>query len=102
MFPSVPPIRVSCTALSGFARYQPSRSVASVELVGNDPPSRAILSRPGGTVGNLKLGANATVFLLFFGISVLDAIWSRHWVGAFLWLAFGALFLRADSTKRAA
>ena len=48
---------------------------------------------------NLKLGANVTVFLIFFGIALLDAIWSHHWVGAFLWLAFGALFLRSDSLK---
>ena len=51
---------------------------------------------------NLKLGANFTVFLIFFGISLLDAIWSKHWLGAFLWLVFGALFVRADSTKREA
>jgi len=57
---------------------------------------------PGGFVKNLKLGANFTVFLIFFGISLLDAIWSKHWVGAILWLAFGALFVRADSTKRVA
>jgi len=48
-------------------------------------------------MGNLKLGANVTVFLLFFGISLVDAIWTRHWLGVALWLAFGALFLRADS-----
>jgi len=48
-------------------------------------------------MGNLKLGANVAVFLVFFGISLLDAIWTRHWVGVALWLAFGALFLRADS-----
>ena len=50
-------------------------------------------------MGNLKLGGNATVFFVFFGISLLDAIWTHHWLGAFLWLAFGALFLRADSRK---
>ncbi len=48
---------------------------------------------------NLTLGSNVTVFLIFFGVSLLDAIWSRHWLGAFRWLAFGALFLRADSAK---
>ena len=48
-------------------------------------------------MGNLKLGANATVFLLFFGISLIDAIWTRHWVGVALWVAFGAFLLRADS-----
>jgi len=52
-----------------------------------------------GGMGKLRLGANVTVFLIFFGISLLDAIWSHHWSGAFLWIAFGALFLRADSRK---
>ena len=50
-------------------------------------------------MGNLKLGANTTVFLVFFGISLLDAIVSHHWVGVVLWAAFGALFLRADNRK---
>ena len=50
-------------------------------------------------MGNLRLGANFTVFVIFFGVSLLDAIWSKHWLGAFLWLAFGALFLRADNQK---
>ena len=48
---------------------------------------------------NLKLGGNVAVFLVFFAISLLDAIWSHHWVGAVLWLAFGAMFLRADSAE---
>ena len=53
-------------------------------------------------MGNLKLGANATVFLGFFGISLLDAIVSHHWVNVVLWAAFGALFIRADNRKTAA
>jgi len=53
-------------------------------------------------MGNLKLGANTTVFLVFFGLSLLDAIVSHHWVGVVLWAAFGALFLRADNRKAAA
>jgi hypothetical protein len=48
-------------------------------------------------MGNLKLGANVTVFLVFFGLSLLDAIASHHWVGVLLWVAFGALFVRADN-----
>jgi hypothetical protein len=52
-------------------------------------------------MGNLKLGANTTVFLVFFGISLLDAIVSHHWVGVVLWAAFGALFIRADNRKAA-
>ena len=53
-------------------------------------------------MGNLKLGANATVFLGFFGISLLDAIVSHRWVNVVLWAAFGALFIRADNRKTAA
>ena len=48
-------------------------------------------------MGKLRMGSSVTVFLIFFGISLIDAIWSRHWLGAALWLAFGALFVRADS-----
>jgi hypothetical protein len=48
-------------------------------------------------MGNLRMGSNVTVFLIFFGVSLLDAIWSHHWLGAVLWLAFGVIFLRADS-----
>ena len=43
-----------------------------------------------------RFGANVAVFLVFFGLSVADAIWSHNWLRAILWLAFGALFLRAD------
>ncbi len=52
-------------------------------------------------MGNLKLGANATVFLGFFGLSLLDAIVSHRWVNIVLWAAFGALFIRADNRKTA-
>lgn len=47
----------------------------------------------------INLGANVTVFLLFFGIALLDAIRSRDLVAAFLWLALGLVFLRADALK---
>ena len=47
----------------------------------------------------VKLGANVTVFLLFFGISVLDAIRSHDWPRALLWLALGFVFLRANALK---
>ena len=45
-------------------------------------------------------GTNITVFLLFFGLSLLEAFGSRNWVTAALWLAVGFLFLRADLTRR--
>ena len=45
-------------------------------------------------------GANVTVFLLFFGLSLLDALQSRAWIRAALWLAIGLVFLRADHPRR--
>jgi hypothetical protein len=45
------------------------------------------------------LGTNVTVFLLFFGISLLDALKSHDWLRALLWFAVGLVFLREDSLK---
>lgn len=56
--------------------------------------------RLAGVVMNLKFGTNVTVFLLFFGIALLDAIQSHDWLRAALWLAIGLVFLRADALRR--
>ena len=45
-------------------------------------------------------GSNITVFLLFFGLALLEAFGSRNWVTAALWLAVGILFLREDVRRR--
>ena len=47
----------------------------------------------------VKLGPNVAIFVLFFGVSLLDAGRSHDWVRAFLWLALGLVFLRADAVK---
>jgi hypothetical protein len=47
----------------------------------------------------LKLGPNVAVFLLFFGISLLDAFRSHDWLRAAFWCAIGLVFLRADALK---
>jgi hypothetical protein len=41
-------------------------------------------------------GPNMAIFFLFFGLSVVDAIWSHNWIRALLWFGFAALFLRVD------
>lgn len=51
---------------------------------------------------SLNPGANITIFLLFFGISLLDAIRSSDWLRALLWLGLGFVFLGADALKRRA
>ena len=45
-------------------------------------------------------GTNITVFLLFFGLSMMEAFGSKNWITAALWLAVGVLFLRADLVRR--
>jgi hypothetical protein len=45
-------------------------------------------------------GTNVTVFLLFFGIALLDTMRGQGWFMAVFWIAIGLVFLRADSLKR--
>ena len=48
----------------------------------------------------LRLGTNVTVFLLFFGISLLDAFRFHDWLRAAFWCAIGLFFLHADALRR--
>jgi len=44
---------------------------------------------------------NIAVFALFFGIALIEAVQKQNWLEAALFLALGALSLRADfSTKQ--
>lgn len=40
---------------------------------------------------SIKLGANFTVFLLFFGVALLEAFQSQNWLKAIFWLAIGTV-----------
>lgn len=42
-----------------------------------------------------------TVFLLFFGISLLDALWGGHWLRAGFWMLMGVAFWVLDRGRRA-
>ena len=44
---------------------------------------------------------NLTIFLLFFGIALLDAIRGGHWLRVFFWSAVAAVFLLADRRELA-
>jgi hypothetical protein len=44
---------------------------------------------------------NLTIFLLFFGIALLDAIRGGHWLRVAFWLLVGALFYVADRRQPA-
>jgi len=44
---------------------------------------------------------NLTIFILFFGIALLDAIRGGHWVRILFWLTIGAIFFLADRRELA-
>lgn len=41
------------------------------------------------------------IFFIFFGISLLDALWGGHWTRAAFWVALGVVFLVLDRSRRA-
>jgi hypothetical protein len=47
----------------------------------------------------LKLPASFTVFLLFFGMSLLEAFRTRSWINVVFWIAIAIMFLIADGFK---
>jgi hypothetical protein len=48
-----------------------------------------------------RLGANFTVFLLFFGVATLEAFQTQNWLKTIFWLAIGVGFLVADNLRKA-
>jgi hypothetical protein len=48
----------------------------------------------------LPRGSNATVFLLFFGIALIEATQAGDWLSVLFWLAIGSFFLTADRMPR--
>jgi hypothetical protein len=47
----------------------------------------------------LKIRAGFTVFLIFFGISLLEAFRTRNWLNAAFWIGIAIMFLIADNFK---
>ncbi|HEU5219379.1 MAG TPA: hypothetical protein VFU23_12015 [Gemmatimonadales bacterium] len=42
-----------------------------------------------------------TIFVLFFALSLLDALWGGHWIRAFFWIAIGLAFVAMDRIGQA-
>lgn len=47
----------------------------------------------------LRAGANFAVFVLFFGMALLEAFQAGHWAKAGLWVLAGLIFLAADNLR---
>ena len=50
-------------------------------------------------MSKLKFSTNFTVFILFFGLSLLDAFQNENWALSIFWLIIGIAFLMADNLK---
>jgi hypothetical protein len=48
----------------------------------------------------MKFGPNVAIFILFFGVALVEAFQSQNWLLAALFLLLGAMFLRADGAKK--
>ena len=51
-------------------------------------------------MNGLPAGATMTIFVLFFGMSVLDAFATQNWWRAAFWLLIALVFLVADRMGR--
>jgi hypothetical protein len=49
----------------------------------------------------IKPGAGFTIFIIFFGVSMVDAFTTQNWWRVSFWLVMGILFLVADNINRA-
>jgi hypothetical protein len=63
---------------------------------------QGILTLKSLTMNKIKLGTNFTVFILFFGVALLEAFQTRNWLKSVFWLAIGVVFLLADNFKKKA
>jgi hypothetical protein len=48
---------------------------------------------------NIKLGANFAIFVLFFGLALIEAVKKQNWPEAAIFVLLGLMFLRADVKK---
>jgi len=48
----------------------------------------------------LRIGQGFMVFILFFGIALLDALHDFDWLRMSFWMAMGLVFVFADNMKK--
>jgi len=47
----------------------------------------------------LRFGSNSAVFVLFFGVALLEALRHADWVFALIFLALGIMSVRSDTKQ---
>ncbi len=48
----------------------------------------------------LRFGTNFAIFILFFGIALIEAIQTKNWLKVGFWIAISLVFLFADNMKK--
>ncbi|MEK6827080.1 MAG: hypothetical protein AABX99_01185 [Nanoarchaeota archaeon] len=48
----------------------------------------------------LKFGTNFAVFILFFGIAIIEVIQTKNWLKVSFWTAIALVFLFAENYKK--
>lgn len=48
----------------------------------------------------INFGANFAIFVLFFGIAVIEAVQTKNWLKVGFWVAISLVFLFADNFNR--
>lgn len=56
--------------------------------------------RKEGIMRKIKFGSGFTIFLLFFGVALMEALQTNNWIKALFWLAIGIVFLAADNLNK--
>ena len=51
-------------------------------------------------MGKIRLGTNFAVFVLFFGVALLEAFQTGNLIKALFWVGLGFVFLMADNLTR--
>ncbi len=44
--------------------------------------------------------AGLTIFVVFFGIALLDALWGGYWLRALFWIGIGVTFFAMDLMRQ--
>ena len=76
-----------------------SSEVVCVRRDGFGGLGRKNIKFEGGAMKLPKLGSGFTIFVLFFGVALLEAFQSNNWLKAAFWLAIGLVFLVADNLR---
>jgi len=51
-------------------------------------------------MNRIRFSTNFTIFILFFGMGLLQAFQKQEWLTGLFWIAIGVVFLSADSAKK--